>query len=283
MDGQSSDDRKAEIETDSLAALRSSGFEITQLHAHQVDAIALLLAGRQVIQHIQTGGGKTMVIVLMVLLHKKFPYKYHGPLSTLVFTPTRLLLEDTKRRMKSFGINCWASCGTDDDSFFDIPQGDVCVIPQANLNATREVKEADMIITTIEAWERNSPEVYAARGAFVDAEKQLIWIDEGDTPILTAPNFRPQQAKLCDIPKLFPGASLLLSSATWTIRLLDECVNFFNLDQPCIVRGPVDRTNLYVRGLNAFTFDEAKSAVLKILQVSRHCCFVSFSVFLLSN
>ena len=279
MDGQSSGIRKAEIEADCVDALRLCGYEITQLHAHQVDAIALLLAGRQVIQHIQTGGGKTMVIVLMVLLHKYFPRKYNGPLSTLVFTPTRLLLEDTKRRMESFRIKCWTSCESDADALFDISQHDVCVIPQADPNTLRTVNEADMLITTIEAWDMNSPQLYAARETFIDAKNQLIWMDEGDAVMSSAANFRPQQAKLGNIPKVFPDASLLLSSATWTTRLLDESVTFFNLKEPCIVRGPVDRTNLHVRGLNAFTFKEAKAAVLKILEVSRHCSFFSFVYF----
>ena len=47
-------------------ALEARGSTMSKLHDHQLDAIALLLAGERVIQRIQTGGGKTLVIILLI-------------------------------------------------------------------------------------------------------------------------------------------------------------------------------------------------------------------------
>lgn len=259
-------------------ALEARGSTISKLHDHQLDAIALLLAGERVIQRIQTGGGKTLVIFLSIILRKDYPNKYPGPLLTLVFTPTRILLEDTLRRFNLFGINCWVSPAMKSCSLQPDPLASASVIPEPNQKTLLKISRADVILTTVEFFNSPSPKAASARLAFANAPQQLTWIDEGDSGMVDSFTYRSGQHQLKYIPSMYPESAILISSATWTVKLMREGIEWYNIPHAHEVVGPADRENLHVMRMNAKNLEDAKSIVKSHIRVSLHVLLLPFFI-----
>ena len=144
------------LEKDCIEALRRRGSTITKLHSRQLTAVRKLLDDKTVIQRVRTGGGKTLVAILMILLPIVFPDKYSAPQSTLVFSPTVALLLDTKRRFENYGILCWGSssremanphCGGASSS------NSAFVLNAPDETTSTEITAAVAILVTIEFWD----------------------------------------------------------------------------------------------------------------------------------
>lgn len=188
----------SELEKDCLHVLKIRNSTITALHPHQLTAIRELLDGNSVIQHVQTGGGKTLVIILLALLQLDYPRKYDRQ-KILVFSPTVALIQDTKRRFEAFGISCWAYDSSKKRTQHSFPVSRSCVISEADLPTSRKIEDATVIFSTTEFWISTSSKAQSVRDVFAAAEHKIMWIDEAETAIMTSKSYRPTQFHLGNI------------------------------------------------------------------------------------
>ena len=90
--------------------------------------------------------------------------------------------------------------------------------------------------------------------------------------------YRPSQLDLRNIPKMYPGIALLLSSATMTVRLMREGIKWYGIPDATKVMGPADRKNLLITRMNANDMPTARLIVASHIQVSPHLLLLSFCV-----
>lgn len=259
----------SELEQDCLKVLKARDCKITSLYSHQLTAIRELLSGNSVVQRVQTGGGKTLVIILMVLLQTDYPNKYKSR-KFLVFSPTLALIQDTKRRFKAYGISCWTSRSeeTVQTCSFSLSSASSCAISELDMDLSSEFLQFDVILSTVEFWISRSSKAQSARWAFAEVVDKVIWIDEADTAIITSKTYRPAQKELSQMPTTFAPSPFLFSSATWTETLLEEGRQFYNIPDAKLVATPADRKNLHVMRLAATTMAEAKEILYEHISVS---------------
>lgn len=94
-DFQSSDVRKQ------LASLAHIHYSIDQFRLGQLEAMEAALSGQHLIAIIPTGGGKTLIFVLVAL----WMNKYHGRGTTVVIVPNKSLMQDSVRDLKAHKID----------------------------------------------------------------------------------------------------------------------------------------------------------------------------------
>ena len=256
----------SQLERDCLDALEKRGSKIQSLHPHQLTAIHELLSGNSVFQRVQTGGGKTLVVILLVLLRQDYPNKYRSG-KILAFFPTLALIQDTKRRLSDYGISCWTSPCNENSYTNCLSRASSCVISEPDEKTSSNISQVDVVLSTGEFWESSSPKAQAARDVVAREENRIIWIDEADTAVTTSKTYRPSQSMLGRMPGLYAPAPVLFSSATFTEILLKEAGMFYKSPHAKFVQTQADRQNLKVKRLDAADMKAAKGVVYKQIEV----------------
>ena len=256
----------SQLERDCLDALEKRGSKIQSLHPHQLTAIHELLSGNSVFQRVQTGGGKTLVVILLVLLRQDYPNKYRSG-KILAFFPTLALIQDTKRRLSDYGISCWTSPSNENSYTNGLSRASSCVISEPDEKTSSNISQVDVLLSTGEFWASSSPKAQAARNVVAREENRIIWIDEADTAVITSKTYRPSQSMLGDIPGVYAPAPVLFSSATFTEILLKEAVMFYKSKHAKFVQTQADRQNLKVKRLDAADMKAAKGVVYEQIEV----------------
>ena len=113
------------------------------------------------------------------------------------------------------------------------------------------------MLVTVEFYSGSSPRAAAARHHVLQESLRdpsfLVWIDEADQIVNDAGDFRPSLQYLEGLTDRLPRSSFLLSSATWTTRMLRTGLSFYyptlatgtELPQGTrVVSSEVDRVNL---------------------------------------
>ena len=213
--------------TETPTQLVEREFGIT-LKPHQVKALDALDQKKDVILHVPTGGGKSVVFqgASKVLAD-------HG--LTVVVYPLRALVEDQKLSAEKFGVKCIRYYG-------DIPQGD----RKALLEQIKNDPDVTMVLTV--------PEMLLASKVLCEAIKTrgvaLLAIDEAHVFDEWATSFRSSYLKMSRIVKELSVQRILLCSATLTAQGAVKAARVFDRTEWEVIRVPAIRKNLIFKSMN---------------------------------
>ena len=193
-------------------------FGYAQFRGHQAAAIDTLLAGRDALVLMPTGGGKSLCYQLPALLRDG---------AGLVVSPLIALMQDQVRALEELGIEA------------------------AFLNSTLSPNEQADIIRRLEAGRIKL--LYVAPERLVQPRTQsllaeiplaLIAIDEAHCVSQWGHDFRQDYLALDKLRELFPGVPRVALTATATPIVREEIVERLALNDPAIFVSPFDRPNI---------------------------------------
>ena len=191
-----------------------------------------------VIQFVRTGGGKTLVPMLFSLLRRDHQHLFDGNHLVVAFSPTVALLWDMERRFTSAGLRVWTPPRSDHEPQLDDDDDGLCN-PSPCPHALHALRGADVMLVTVEFYSGSSPRAAAARHHVLQESLRdpsfLVWIDEADQIVNDAGDFRPSLQYLEGLTDRLPRSSFLLSSATWTTRMLRTGLSFYYPGAACCV------------------------------------------------
>ncbi|MCH7738123.1 MAG: DNA helicase RecQ [Chloroflexi bacterium] len=184
----------------------------------QEEIIAKVLAGRDTLVLMPTGGGKSLCYQLPALRFKGL---------TLVVSPLIALMKDQVDGLRANGI------------------------PAGLLNSTLSSKEASLVQDQARQGKLKilyvAPERLALSGfqRFLQSlEVSLIAIDEAHCISEWGHDFRPDYRNLKSLRRDFPGAPVIALTATATEPVREDIVNQLGLDKPEIFISSFNRPNL---------------------------------------
>jgi len=211
------------------------GFEA--LRPLQREAIDAVMAGRDAVVVMPTGGGKSLCYQAPALL-------FEGV--TIVVSPLIALMKDQVDGLRENGVVAafWNS-----------------TLSQNQVSDIIDELQKKLIKLLYIAPERfSSPQ-------FLEIAKwlapSLIAIDEAHCVSEWGHDFRPEYRNLHQIKELFPGVPRIALTATATDKVAEDISTTLKLDNPVYVRGSFDRPNLFydVRPKN-----EAYQAIVNFLR-----------------
>lgn len=219
IDGEAPDDK--------LAAAAFALFGIEQLHPAQLELMKAALDGRDVLGVLPTGFGKSLCFQLPALLH---------PIdrATLVVSPLIALIKDQVNELRGRrGIRSVQGI-----------TGMTSKVIQTEI--LRDVADGRIRLLYV------SPERFARdpvlRGALSRLELNGVVVDEAHCVSVWGHDFRPEfrqiPAAVAEFTARAPRAGF---TATATIEVADDIELSLDLDDPVVVREPVDRPNLTFR------------------------------------
>lgn len=197
------------------------GFD--ELKDKQYDIINNFLDKKDVVGLLPTGYGKSLTYLLPPLIKKK---------AILIISPLISLMEDQKEKLVEMKIP-------------------VATLHSNNLNKDRDIFEIiDGNIKIVYM----SPE-YLISGEGMDLAENLIEskklgffaIDESHCISQWGHDFRPHYTQLSKFREKFPKIPILAVTATATENVVNEIINFLNLNNPKVVTANFDRPNLYIK------------------------------------
>jgi ATP-dependent DNA helicase RecQ len=201
----------------SLKTLREV-FGYERFRGHQAAIIEAVLAGRDALVLMPTGGGKSLCYQLPALIREG---------AGLVVSPLIALMQDQVRALDELGIEA------------------------AFLNSTLSREEQADVTRRLEAGEIQL--LYVAPERLVQPQTQallagiplaLIAIDEAHCVSQWGHYFRQDYLALDKLRELFPGVPRLALTATATPIVRDEIVERLALNDPAIFVSPFDRPNI---------------------------------------
>lgn len=254
-----------DLECDCLFVLAPHG--ITELRAHQLESIAVLVLGHSPVMRIATGLGKTLVVQAAILLGKSLPQKYPCfSRTSLLFFPTNALLENMSSRFESLGLAVFRPPKIDSTVTATEPLqtlGNFCTHTYTLLSE----HPPDVAAVSAEFFFGSSMSAQSLRMYFADINgPSLIFFDEADTAVAASTTFRPSQLKLANCQTMYPGVLMAVSSATLSPDLLQTSLQFFGPPRPILVSTSLDRPNLEVGTykIKEFMFDRIEAILNEI-------------------
>ena len=193
-------------------------FGYEQFRGHQAAAIEAVLAGRDAVVLMPTGGGKSLCYQIPALLRDG---------AGLVISPLIALMQDQVRALDELGIEA------------------------AFLNATLSASEQADVIRRLKAGRIQL--LYVAPERLVQPQTQsllagiplsVIAIDEAHCVSQWGHDFRQDYLALDQLRERFPGVPRMALTATATPVVRDEIVERLALDDPEIFVSPFDRPNI---------------------------------------
>ena len=209
------------------------------LRPEQARAIEALLAGRDVLLILPTGGGKSLCYQLPALL-------LEGP--TLVLSPLIALMEDQVRALEARGIA--AACVHSAQSAGERRQrlGRYAAGALELLYATPERLRSPGFLELLDA----RPPVRLA-------------VDEAHCISAWGQDFRPDYWQLGQARERLGRPATIALTATATPATEADIVARLGLEDPLRVRGPLDRPNLFLSAAAYSDADERRAALLERL------------------
>lgn len=203
----------------------------------QEPAVRAVLAGRDSLVVLPTGGGKSLCYQLPPMISGKL---------TLVISPLIALMQDQIHGLK------------------------LCGYPAAALHSNCTDDEVDDAHRRIDAGELRlllvSPE-RAVTGGFLSRLPKMgvgaIAIDEAHCISHWGHDFRPEYRRLIELRQRLPGVSLHAYTATATPRVREDIVRQLALREPEILIGIFDRPNLTYRVLPRVRAADQIAEILK--------------------
>ena len=193
-------------------------FGYERFRGHQAAIIEAVLAGRDALVLMPTGGGKSLCYQVPALLRDG---------TGLVVSPLIALMQDQVRALDELGIQV------------------------AFLNSTLSRKEQAAVIRRLKGGEIRL--LYVAPERLVQPGTQsmlagiplaLIAIDEAHCVSQWGHDFRQDYLALDRLRELFPGVPRIALTATATPIVRDEIVERLALDNPAVFVSPFDRPNI---------------------------------------
>ena len=193
-------------------------FGYERFRGDQAAIIEAVLAGRDALVLMPTGGGKSLCYQLPALIREG---------AALVVSPLIALMQDQVRALEELGIQA------------------------AFLNSSLSVQEQADVIRRLEAGDIQL--LYVAPERLVQPRTQsmlagvplaLIAIDEAHCVSQWGHDFRQDYLALDSLRELFPGVPRLALTATATPIVREEIVEGLALDDPAIFVSPFDRPNI---------------------------------------
>ncbi len=202
-----------------LYAKLKSVFGYTSFRPHQREVVDVLLAGRDSLVVMPTGGGKSLCYQLPALLLDGM---------TVVVSPLIALMKDQVDRLQSLGVAATFLNSTLTDKEFE--------------ERRKRIALGDIKLLYV------APERLMMPGflPFITrAPLALFAIDEAHCISEWGHDFRPEYRQLSLLRKQLPGAPIAAFTATATHRVQKDVVSELGLRQPAIVLGALNRANLY--------------------------------------
>ncbi len=183
----------------------------------QGDVISDVLAGRDVLAILPTGGGKSLCYQIPALSR---------PGCGLVVSPLIALMADQVDALKALGVRA--------------ERLDSSMEPQARAEALQAARKGEMDLLYV------SPEALATRlaDALSGVELSLIAIDEAHCVSQWGHDFRPDYRALGRLRRLFPGVPRIAVTATADGRTREDILAQLDLAEPSVHVASFDRPNL---------------------------------------
>lgn len=205
---------------DRVTDLLRSQFGHTELRGLQAPAIEAVLAGRDTVLTIPTGGGKSLCYQLPALVLEG---------TTLVVSPLIALMQDQVDALRAKGI-----AATFVNSSLDAPTR-AQRLTQARQGAF------DLVYVT--------PERFRSQ-AFLDALPELnitrLAVDEAHCISEWGHDFRPDYSRLGHYREMVGDPPCIAVTATATPRVVEDVCAALRLNDPLVLRGGIERPNLFM-------------------------------------
>lgn len=222
-----------------LAALRDRfGWEDYQ--GLQEEAIDGVLAGRDGLLTLPTGGGKSLVYQLPAVVL---------PGLTLVVSPLIALMQDQVQALKARGVRA---------EFIN-----------STLSRTARLKRLDMACAGELDLLYVTPERFRSAD-FREREGQMhiarLAIDEAHCVSQWGHDFRPDYSRLAKVRERLGNPPTVALTATATPQVAGDIVASLDLQDPWILRAGIERSNLFLASHQVFTTDEKLDHLVKRIQ-----------------
>ncbi len=222
-----------------LQALRDR-FGFAEYQGLQEGAIDGVLAGRDGLITLPTGGGKSLVYQLPALVL---------PGLTLVVSPLIALMQDQVQALKAKGIraeflNSTLSRGARLERLEDACAG-----------------RLDLLYVTPERFRSVD---FREREA--ELEISLLAVDEAHCVSQWGHDFRPDYSRLAMVRERLGNPPTVALTATATPQVADDIVESLGLRDPWILRAGIERGNLFMACHRVFTKDEKLEHLVKRIQ-----------------
>lgn len=196
-------------------------FGYKSLRENQYEIISTILKKKDILGVLPTGSGKS-------LCYQSIPCLVEG--SILVISPLIALMNDQIEKLKKKKISCCCLNST--------------VIFKSDLVETICEEKIKIIYVTPEYLVKNKETIEEINKknkiiafAIDEVHVMSLWSDS---------NFRPDYAKLNYLKSWFPKIPILALTATANNILIKDIVKKLNLNDPVIIKAPIDRKNLYI-------------------------------------
>src|SRR5581483_1256867 len=219
------------------AMRRSFGFD--RFQPGQAEALEAVLAGRDALAILPTGGGKSLIYQLAALL----------PGTTLVVSPLIALMHDQVRDLQGRGYPGVAALHSD--------------LPEPEQREALEALAARRLRLFYVTPERAASAEFRARAH--GARIALLAVDEAHCISEWGHDFRPAYMLLAEAANALGRPPMVALTATATPRVRDEIVRRLGLREPRIVVRGFDRSNLFFEVYAAGTEAEKRSILRRIL------------------
>lgn len=200
-----------------LQALREV-FGYDRFRGQQAEIIEAVLAGRDALVLMPTGGGKSLCYQIPALIR---------PGTGLVVSPLIALMQDQVRALNQLGIDA------------------------AFLNSSLDGEQQADVIRRLEAGEVQllyiAPERLVqprTRSLLAGIPLAMIAIDEAHCVSQWGHDFRQDYLALDELRELFPGVPRLALTATATPIVREEIIERLALNEPAVFVSPFDRPNI---------------------------------------
>jgi ATP-dependent DNA helicase RecQ len=193
-------------------------FGYERFRGHQAAIIDAVLAGRDTLVLMPTGGGKSLCYQVPALIREG---------AGLVVSPLIALMQDQVRALDELGIEA---------AFLNSSLG-----PREQADVVRRLREGKIQLLYIAPERLVQPQT---RSLLAGIPLALIAIDEAHCVSQWGHDFRPDYLALDTLRELFPGVPRMALTATATPIVRDEIVERLALNDPATFVSPFNRANI---------------------------------------
>ena len=203
---------------DSSQQILRGVFGYERFRGHQAAIIDAVLAGRDALVLMPTGGGKSLCYQVPALIREG---------AGLVVSPLIALMQDQVRALDALGIEA---------AFLNSS-----LSPQEQADVIRRLQAGRIQLLYVAPERLVQPQTQALLAGIPLA---LIAIDEAHCVSQWGHDFRPDYLALDKLAELFPGVPRLALTATATPIVREEIVERLALNDPAVFVSPFDRPNI---------------------------------------
>ncbi|MDR3240715.1 MAG: RecQ family ATP-dependent DNA helicase [Lactobacillaceae bacterium] len=224
-----------------LEQVLADNFGFTSFKPGQSEIIEALLAGKNTVALLPTGGGKSLIYQMIGEMREGL---------VIVVTPLLSLMQDQVARLNYSGERR---------------------VVALNSNLTRAERET--ILNTLHQYQFLfiSPEMLGERAVISALQRiklNLLVVDEAHIIASWGPDFRPEYLNLPQIHQQLGRPQLLMLTATATHAVLEKIIAPFNLpkEQMFLYQQSVDRANIYLHNERFENEQQKQKSLLTLVQ-----------------